>query len=200
MAGSPFPKKYVQSQVDSVNAIVDAFEAAKLTRLTHLAYCIATPIIECGWPLKPITERGPKAYFMKYDINGPRPKKARELGNIYPGDGFKFRGMGFVQSTGRGNAIKNTALIHEILGVDVNFEETPERMLEPKFAAVSLVVGLERGIYTGHKLGDYLDGPNPDWKNARRTVNALDRAGEIAGYAKQIYSDLLSATGAHPPL
>lgn len=43
------------------------------------------------------------------------PKKARELGNTHPGDGWRFRGMGLVQSTGRHAHEKSAALI----GVDV---------------------------------------------------------------------------------
>lgn len=190
----PFPGKLTAGQVNGMTVILDAFERSGYTDPRDLAYMLATPIIETGWTMQPIKERGGAAYFKRmYDIEGERPKKARELGNIHPGDGVKFCGMGFVQSTGRGNARKLTKLVKEIFGDDVNFEETPERLMEPKYAAAALIVGLERGIFTGKKLSDYLRSTPPDWKNARRTVNGLDRADEIAGYAKQIYADLVAA-------
>lgn len=43
------------------------------------------------------------------------PKKAKELGNTNSGDGFKFRGAGFLQITGRGSYIKHGGAI----GVDL---------------------------------------------------------------------------------
>ena len=50
------------------------------------------------------------------------------------------------------------------------------------------------GWFTGKKLGDYFNGEKTDWRNARRIINALDKADTIAGYAKTFYTALLAAS------
>jgi len=56
------------------------------------------------------------------------PRKASELGNIEPGDGFLFRGNGVLQTTGRGN--------HRCLGIacGLDFEGSPELVTSPEHA------------------------------------------------------------------
>ena len=38
--------------------------------------------------------------------------------------------------------------------------------------------------FTGKKLSNYFNGPKPDWRNAWRLIAGLDKAGLIAGHAK----------------
>lgn len=61
-----------------------------------------------------------------YDLGNPR--KARELGNTKPGDGFLYRGNGILQTTGRGN--------HKRMGAaaGVNFEGDPDLVTDPAHA------------------------------------------------------------------
>jgi putative chitinase len=56
------------------------------------------------------------------------PRKARELGNTEPSDGFRYRGNGVLQTTGRGN--------HRRMGVacGVDFEGSPELVTSPEHA------------------------------------------------------------------
>ncbi|RQW28888.1 hypothetical protein EHS17_03280 [Rhodobacteraceae bacterium CH30] len=56
------------------------------------------------------------------------PRKARELGNTEAGDGFRFRGNGLLQTTGRGNHRR----MGEACGVD--FEAHPEWVTVPEHA------------------------------------------------------------------
>jgi predicted chitinase len=42
------------------------------------------------------------------------PKKAKELGNTQPGDGYRFRGNGMLQLTGRGS--------HKSMGAKTGFD------------------------------------------------------------------------------
>ena len=56
------------------------------------------------------------------------PRKARELGNTMPGDGFRYRGNGVLQTTGRGN--------HKHMGdaAHVDFEGNPDLVTHPDHA------------------------------------------------------------------
>ena len=56
------------------------------------------------------------------------PRKARELGNTQVGDGFRYRGNGVLQTTGRGNHQRMGALV----GVD--FEGNPALVIAPEHA------------------------------------------------------------------
>lgn len=64
---------------------------------------------------------------------------ARRLGNVNPNDGWDFRGMGALQSTGRANATALTARLRAKftnLGVP-NFGSNPMLLTEPQWAALS---------------------------------------------------------------
>jgi putative chitinase len=56
------------------------------------------------------------------------PAKAEELGNTQPGDGFRFRGNGVLQTTGRGNHRR----MSQACGVD--FEGNPDLVVRPEHA------------------------------------------------------------------
>jgi len=73
-------------------------------------------------------ELGNEEYFKRYDIEH-NPKKANELGNIKPGDGYKYRGRGFIQLTGRDNYAKAGKAI------GLPLEEHPELVERPDVAA-----------------------------------------------------------------
>jgi putative chitinase len=59
------------------------------------------------------------------------PKKAKELGNIKQGDGYRYRGNGFLQLTGRASHRK----IGEMIGLDL--ESNPDYLLRPDHSFVA---------------------------------------------------------------
>ena len=176
-----FGGRLTQSQVEGIITILDEWDRRRLTTLQHLAYMLATVKHETAHTMQPIMERGPKKYFDRYEGR-------KDLGNTIKGDGYRFRGRGFVQITGRANY--NRAA--KELGVDL--VASPERALDPTLAAAILFTGMQEGWFTGKKLSDYFDSGMTNWREARRIINALDKADLIAGYGKRFFANLQFAS------
>ncbi|PBB75217.1 hypothetical protein CK227_10520 [Mesorhizobium sp. WSM4308] len=164
--------------------IIDACKADGLQR-SQAAYVLATAYHETAHTVKPIYERGAKAYFNKYK---PGTKIGKALGNSVKGDGYLFRGRGYVQLTGRANY----ARAGKELAIDLLRQ--PDLALLSANAAQIIVLGMVEGWFTGKKLSDYINSAKSDFANARRVINGTDKADLIAGYAKQ-YDTLLIADG-----
>lgn len=179
-----------QDQVDGCNAILDAWDRSGLGDIRWLAYMLATTYHETAGTMQPIKEYGGKSYFKRmYDIKGDRPYKARELGNLTPGDGARFCGRGYVQLTGRTNYARAT----EVCGAD--FIKTPALAMRPAYAAQIMFSGMTEGWFTGKKLSHYINGKNCDYWNARRIINGTDKASLIERYALT-FEKALKAAGA----
>ncbi len=132
---------------------------------------------ETAFTMLPIHEKGgPKYFFSRYDKDGDRPKVAAKLGNTEKGDGIRFHGRGYVQLTGRSNYGKAKTLV----GADL--VGTPDLALNPAIAGKILFTGMETGLFTTKKFGDYFNKTAEDWLNARRIINGLDCAPQIADY------------------
>lgn len=71
---------------------------------------------------------GPTPQQAKYE---PPSELATKLGNTKPGDGCRFKGHGWIQTTGRGNHRR----VGQHFGVD--FEANPELLATPEWAARS---------------------------------------------------------------
>lgn len=160
-----------QKQVDGLEALLAATDGLLLS---HRAYLLATAKHETADTMQPIVEYGGRKYFDKYDTG----KLADALGNTpeADGDGYLYRGRGYVQVTGRANYGKAG------LSLGLDLLRNPDMALQPTVAAQILVRGCVEGWFTGKKLADYLPG---DYRGARRVVNGVDDADLIAGYARQ---------------
>lgn len=171
-----FRGKLSQSQVDGLTAITAAWEMMGDGDARKLAYVLSTAFHETARTMQPITEFGGKNYFRKYDGR-------KDLGNTQTGDGYRFRGRGYVQCTGR----RNYADWSKRLGVDLI--TNPELALDPEIAGKIAVRGMMLGTFTGKKLADYI-GVKADYAGARKIINGTDRAAIIAGYAREFEAAL----------
>lgn len=208
---SVFGGSLSQSQVEGLDAIIDACAKLNVTDLRMMAYAMATPMIETGGTYLPITENlnysteALKAKFgnrisaadaQKYGRNASHPANQEaianiiyggewgkaNLGNTQPGDGWKYKGAGLTQMTGRKNFSK------------FGYEDNPEDAVHIGPAAEIMAKGMRDGLFTGKKFSDYFTAAKEDWVQARRMINGLDKADEIASYAKKFYAALKGAS------
>ena len=100
-------------------------------------------------------------------------------------DGWTYRGRGLVHITGRDNYAK----MGKVLGIDL--VNNPDRALEPSIAVDCLVKGSLNGVYTGHPLSRYINPDTVDLFGARRVINGVDRAADIAKITERWYQLLL---------
>jgi predicted chitinase len=105
------------------------------------------------------------------------------LGNTEPGDGWRFRGRGKDQCTGRANYGK----VDSALGLDGALLANPDLLLEERYASEAIVTGMLLGRYTGKKLAHFLPSDRPasqqEFRVSRPIINRMDKADEVAGHA-----------------
>jgi len=136
----------------------------------QIAYVFATAELESNFG----------RFMMELD-DGWYLEGREDLENTEPGDGPRFKGRGFIQITGR----RNYRIWSNKLGI--NLIDNPEKAALPDIAAIILVRGMRDGSFTNVGLSDFIVGDRRDFFNARRIVNALDRADDIAQIAESYF-------------
>lgn len=133
---------------------------------TQIAYVLATADHETNHTFKPVTE----AYWL--------PNPDAYLRKHHP-DYYPYYGRGYVQLTWKDNYAKYGRLLNkDLVG-------HPELALDPEIALFVLVHGFKVGTFTGRKITDYINSGKTDFKNARRCINGLDKAAQIAESARK---------------
>ena len=125
-----------------------------------LAYDFATSFWETEWTLEPIREIG-LGRGKPYGIANPYTRQV-------------YYGRGLVQTTWYANYLK----LKRLLGIDCVMH--PDLLLDLRYAAPALFVGLENGIYTGRRMAQFFNPASEDPVHAREMVNGLDHADAIA--------------------
>ncbi len=169
-----------QIQVDSIEAILAACSNHLISDPRHIAYILVTAYHESRF--KPIEEIGKGKgypYGQKLDMGGGPNKRV-----AYTEPDKIFYGRGFVQLTWR----VNYKSFSKLLGIDILYH--PELALQPKVAAEILVIGMQKGMFTGARLIDSFNKLENDPIEARHIVNGTDKATLIAGYYWKILKAL----------
>ena len=129
----------------------------------QIAYVLATTDWETDHTFQPVRE----AYKKDEDWR-------RSNLRYYP-----YYGRGYVQLTWEDNYRKYS----QILGLDL--VNDPDLALEPQNALFILVHGFRTGAFTGKKITDYINPEEKDFYHARKCINGVDRAEEIAAIAEK---------------
>jgi putative chitinase len=134
---------------------------------------------------------GHESGYLNYttEIWGPTPTQSRyegreDLGNTQPGDGSKYRGHGLFQTTGRynhANVRDRLRLKYPDLEVP-DFEEFPEKLAEPMWAAYSAADFCDR-----EKLNAIADTGNFDhYCDEINRGRVTAKVGDSNGYADRL--------------
>lgn len=211
---SLFGGKLSQAQVDNMNALETESLKRGVTDARQLAYILATAFHETGGRMEPTYEglnysaqamanTWPSRYAVdskdkvkvpnataKRLANNPKAIAnhcyANRMGNgdEASGDGWKFRGRDYCQTTGKDNYRR----CGSYAGVDLVV--FPDRIMEPAIAACNIVLGMKEGWFTGKKLSQYINAKAVDFEGARKIINGTDKAKKIALEAQMFLSAL----------
>lgn len=166
-----------QDQVRGTEAILDEWEARKLTDLRWLAYMLATTYHETNKTMQPVRE----AYWLSEDW------RRRNL-RYYP-----WYGRGYVQLTWE----RNYQEMGRLLGVDLL--GNLDLAMDPHIAAAIMFEGMTMaessfGDFTGKCLEMYFTDTVDDPVGARQIINGTDKADLIASYHRDFLKDLRNAS------
>ena len=146
-----------------------------VTDLRWAAYMLATTLYETATTFRPVEESGRGS---GRDYGAPQPftdRRGVTVQNVY-------YGRGYVQLTWLANYLK----LSRALGMGDTLAANPDSVLQPAIAYRVLSCGMRDGLFTGHKMADFISGSNCDYVRARQVVNALDAAPAIGANATTI--------------
>lgn len=135
---------------------------------TQIAYVLATTQWETAHTFEPVREE-----FLKNE------EWRKNNLRYYP-----YYGRGYVQLTWERNYQRYSDIL------DMDFVKEPDLVMNPVIASFILIHGFKVGVFTGRKISDYINESRSDFINARRCINGLDKANEIATIAKTYLESL----------
>lgn len=130
----------------------------------QIAYVLATTEHETNHTFQPVRE----AYW----VTNAEQWRKKHL-SYYP-----YYGRGYVQLTWE----RNYKQYGDVVGLDLIAD--PDAALRHDVALFVIVQGMKIGAFTGRKLEDYVRPGHVDFVKARKVINGLDRAQDIAALAQ----------------
>lgn len=127
-----------------------------------LLFGIYSPLVLIGAIATARVEIGRSFILCSEKTDGKYLEGRLDLGNKIAGDGFRFRGRGYIQLTGRYNYDFYGKTINE------NLVKDPELANEPGQAGMILA-----SFFKVHKIDQMCN--NLDWHKVRQTVNGINK-------------------------
>jgi putative chitinase len=184
---SLFAGKLTQLQVEGMEAILNEWDKTDYSDPRWLAYILATAHHETGAKFAPVEEnlnysakrltqvwpsRFPTLAAATPYANNPQKLANKvyggRMGNVGPDDGWRYRGRGFVQVTGKDNYSK------------YGLADDPDSASHNEAAAHIIVDGMINGRFTGLTLRAFFDHDSENPIGARKIINPDKNGGHIA--------------------
>lgn len=158
-----------QLQVEGIEFLLGKIESdPEWKSIPQVSYFFATIKHETGIERNGVLQ----TYQPIKELRGRAGTKIRAIQDRYWGtDAF---GRGLIQITWPANYAK--------FGLSKN---EYDKALEPDTAYDIAARGMRKGMFTKFRLSDFINDKEVDYFNARRIVNGLDKAEQIAGYAQK---------------
>jgi hypothetical protein len=168
-----------QSQIDGLNTLLDVWSGVDIR---IVAYGLATAWWETDFTMQPVRECG-RGYGHPYGRpTGPYKQV--------------YYGRGYVQMTWLNpnyQRADNALRADGTLKPGESLVKDPDLALRPDLAARIMRRGMLEGWF-GPPIGDFFTATKTDFFNARRNINVLDHAADLA-HAAVVFRDALMAGG-----
>lgn len=190
-----YPYSLNSKKEQAISYLLDKFdESDKFTRISEMAYFLATTKLETADTFLPVVE----GYYMSgnriqklynyYQKNNPRALKTIfPNGLTYP----TYEGRGYVQITHDFNYLKHQKYILDKF--NVNIFDNPDEILSNRDVAFEICqtgMFIKELSFTGKVMSNYFNDSGYDFLNARKIINGMNSAHEIAEYAKKFFNIL----------
>lgn len=186
------PTVVTGDRAKAVDDIIAFWEAKGYDDRRALAYVLGTALRETAGTMRPVRE----ALCRSDDCSIAKVTKLvaeRGIKENYAkpdASGRSYFGRGYVQIT----HARNYRKVGESLGWGNALLENPNLVLDHEKSIAIIVEGMQRGLFTGHKLGDYFTSSQADWVGARQIVNPHSKHAEItAKHGEDFYACLRDA-------